>query len=76
MYTYNNLIFENENAKILCSLIHTANPYIVFPIKYITEEWAVSFYNYLDKNYNISSENYVPEKKKVCYVPVYDKLVV
>ena len=74
MTMYNDLIFENQNAQLLCTLIHSANPSIVFPVRYITEAFAISFYNFLDKELNISSDNYIPEPQRVCYIPIYSKV--
>lgn len=74
MTMYDDLIFENQNAKLLCTLIHTANPFIAFPVAYMTEEFAVSFYNFLDKQLDITSNTYVPEPKQICYIPVYSKI--
>lgn len=50
MYTYDQLIFENQNAKILLTYIHMAFPGLIFSVGYMTEEYAVSYYNLLDKN--------------------------
>ncbi len=71
MYKYDDLTFENQNAKLLCSFMHVSNPYLYFPVGYVTEEFAVSLYNFLNKHLNIASDEYVPEPKKVCYVPLY-----
>ena len=76
MYTFEDLSFENQNAKLLCTFLHESNPLMEFPISYISEEFAVSFYNFFDKHKNITSEEYVPDSSPICYVPLFKKPVV
>lgn len=74
MYTYDDLIFENQNAKILCNILYTINPDIFYPRGYITEAFAVSFYNFLKKDNKVLSQKN-SRGMKVCYVPIYNKYV-
>lgn len=76
MYNYDDLIFENQNAKLLCMLLHEVNPLMGFPRLYVSEEFAVSFYNFFDKHINIASDEYIPDSKPVCYIPLYSKPIV
>ena len=58
-YNFDELSFENENARLLCGLLHMLNPQIKFPDGYITESFAVAYYNTVTEHRNLASDNLI-----------------